>query len=271
MARKKVVELELTVETITPEVAIEWLAQNVKNRRVSERLVFLYAQAMKDGEWRLNGEPIIFDYNGILQSGQHRLLAVVESGVAIVSVVVRGAEPEALFTLDSGRKRKLTDALTLLGEKDVMNLATAVTWTWRWESDIMDRSGITATTSTLLGVLDANPVLRDELGYGRQMHSSLKLSAGLMTAVYHQLALAVPGSVDDFWQMAVTGENLTSDHPLYVWRRYIVRSKLEARKPASTVYAAVTVKAWNAWVEHRSLRALSWKAGEIFPIVSTGV
>jgi hypothetical protein len=270
VTRRKTVDLELSVETITPEIALQMLEANTRNRRLSDRLISIYAQAIKDDEWRLNGEPIIFDYNGTLQSGQHRLLAVIEAGVPIRTVVVRGAEPEGLFTLDSGRKRKLTDALNLLGEKDVANLSGAITWTWRWENQLMDRTSLVATTSTLLRVLDTHPSLRDDLVYGRQMHSSLRLSAGLMAAVYHQLALA-SDDVDSFWETACYGESLDRDNPVYAWRRFIVKSKLKNEKTPSNVYAAVTVKAWNAWIEHRPLSVLRWAGGELFPTVSEGV
>src|SRR5690348_9218536 len=147
---RKLPELELTVEEITPVIAKEWLQFNTFNRKVSRSLVQSYAQIMKDREWRLNGEAIIFDRTGRLQSGQHRLLAVIESGTSIWSVVVRGAEPEAIFSLDAGRKRRLTDALTLRGEKDVSNLATATTWWWRYQNDLMESGGITSTAMHLV-------------------------------------------------------------------------------------------------------------------------
>ena len=49
MPRRKLVELELSVETIEPEVALEWLEHNVKNRKVSQSLVEVYAEVIRDG------------------------------------------------------------------------------------------------------------------------------------------------------------------------------------------------------------------------------
>ena len=49
---------------------------------------------MQDGKWRLNGKTICFDSTGRLLNGQHRLSAVVRSGVTLTTVVVRGLDPD---------------------------------------------------------------------------------------------------------------------------------------------------------------------------------
>ena len=59
---------------------------------------------MKAGKWCLNGEAIEFDTNGKLKNGQHRLRAVIKSGVAIDCVVVRGVDPDIVL-YDNGLKR----------------------------------------------------------------------------------------------------------------------------------------------------------------------
>lgn len=48
---------------------------------------------MQDGKWKLNGKTICFDRTGRLLNGQHRLSAVVRSGVSLTTVVVRGLDP----------------------------------------------------------------------------------------------------------------------------------------------------------------------------------
>ena len=73
MARRRRPNLELSIEEIDATVAEEWLSCNTWNRKISDRLILTYAETMKEGAWVLNGEPIIFDEKGRLQSGQHRL------------------------------------------------------------------------------------------------------------------------------------------------------------------------------------------------------
>lgn len=265
MSNGKDPKLELTVETIYPKTAKEWLEYNTHNRKVSERLVEIYAEAMSAGEWVLNGEPVIFDKNGRLQSGQHRLLAVIESGVSIKSVVVRGAEPENIYSLDAGRRRRMTDVLTLRGEKDVANLSAMLVWHWRYQHGVMDRGGITPTNTHLLKILDDTPELQTFLAWGHRIRRSLGVSAGLSAAMFYEFAQLDLFEAETFLEMVFSGENLDSTHPAYVLRRWVTRSKLNPRKPPMAVVAAVFVKAWNAYREHVPIRTLRWAANEEFP------
>ena len=66
--------LNATIEKITPILAESYLERNqLGNRHVTMRRVRLYAQMMREGKWELNGEAIIFDEDGHLMNGQHRL------------------------------------------------------------------------------------------------------------------------------------------------------------------------------------------------------
>jgi hypothetical protein len=69
-----------------------------------------YKADMDDHRWPLTGEPIIFDSEGNLQDGQHRLAALAEAHVKHVGfTVVRGAAPDTFIVLDNGAVRKVSD------------------------------------------------------------------------------------------------------------------------------------------------------------------
>lgn len=80
------------IETITPEIANEMLSHNSRNpRKVMNRAVIRkYADDIAAGLWQLNGEAIIFDEDGFLKNGQHRLCAVIQAGKPMKTLVVRG-------------------------------------------------------------------------------------------------------------------------------------------------------------------------------------
>lgn len=86
--------LHITVEIISPEDAQAYLDNNAKHRPIKEKKVAEYMAEMQDGRWRLNGKTICFDTTGRLLNGQHRLSAVVRSGVSLTTVVVRGLDPD---------------------------------------------------------------------------------------------------------------------------------------------------------------------------------
>lgn len=103
------------VETITPVLAEEYLRHNTKNRQLRKNLVSFYAEQMKKGQWMLNGEAIIFNEQGTLVDGQHRLAAVIEADKGIDMLVVRNADKDSFATIDSGVSRKVQDTFYVKG------------------------------------------------------------------------------------------------------------------------------------------------------------
>ena len=96
--------LEVTVEIITPKEAQAYLDNNAKHRPIKEKKVAEYMAEMQDGKWRLNGKTICFDTTGRLLNGQHRLSAVVRSGVSLTTVVVRGLDPALVPAKDNNEQ-----------------------------------------------------------------------------------------------------------------------------------------------------------------------
>lgn len=77
------------VVTIEPEIANIMLGRNASNRRVNGKRVAQYAKTMKDGEWKLTGQPIIVSEDGHIIDGQHRLMAIAASGVTVKVLLVK--------------------------------------------------------------------------------------------------------------------------------------------------------------------------------------
>lgn len=69
--------------SITPELAKVWLGSNLVNRHVRKSVVARYAADMVAGRWRGADSMFILRTDGVLLDGQHRLLAIVESGVTV--------------------------------------------------------------------------------------------------------------------------------------------------------------------------------------------
>lgn len=99
--------IQLVVD-IDKHMAGIWLSRNSKNpRKINRNTVAAYAADMKAGKWLLNGEAIVFDKDGNLLNGQHRLTAVYESDVKIKSVVIWGVDPDCKI-FDYGIKRRIS-------------------------------------------------------------------------------------------------------------------------------------------------------------------
>lgn len=108
------------------------LSNNQTNRPFRMTLAQRYATEMLRKKWALNGETIVVDRKGKVQSGQHRLVALVlaeqtrakavehwreaygwRGSVSIEALMVTGIndQPATVDTLDIGQKRSLGDVV----------------------------------------------------------------------------------------------------------------------------------------------------------------
>lgn len=70
---------------ITPDIAKDWLENHnhINYRMYRPSYAKFLANKMRNGYWQRNENPIVFDINGELKDGQHRLGGVVESGITL--------------------------------------------------------------------------------------------------------------------------------------------------------------------------------------------
>lgn len=116
------------VMKITPALAESWLMSNTFNRSLSSAVVNKYANDMKSGNWHLNHQGIAFDDCNVLVDGQHRLSAVVKSGVTVDMLVTYGA---SRVGVDELRVRSSYDvikfgSLSEWVERDDVQIAKAI-------------------------------------------------------------------------------------------------------------------------------------------------
>ena len=109
-------KLSSKVVNVSPDMAKSWLSKyNKRNRHVREAAVSNYATDMKEGRWEFTHQGIAFYEDGVLADGQHRLLAVVKSGVSVPFMVTHGLPKKAGAILDQHTKRQAHDAITIGG------------------------------------------------------------------------------------------------------------------------------------------------------------
>lgn len=111
--------MDMSVEMITPKQAEKYLQFNTCNRPLRKLLVTNYSNDMKNNNWRLTHQGIAFNCDGTLLDGQHRLAAVVESGVTVQMLVVRGVESRSQLVMDDHAKRSAGDALSLIRKEKI--------------------------------------------------------------------------------------------------------------------------------------------------------
>lgn len=112
------------IETITPEIAREYLSRNVKNRRIRSEVVNMLARDILAGKFRVTHQGIAFYEDGSLMDGQHRLSAIVKANRPVQLMVSRGFPKESMMAVDKGTGRSTSDVLALgYGGNDAVSVA----------------------------------------------------------------------------------------------------------------------------------------------------
>lgn len=124
-------DVEVSVQTITPEDAKVLLQTNVNNRNLSRRRVEMYANDIRRGMWKLTGDSIKLAKNPKtgevrLIDGQHRLHAIVAAGVPVQTVVATGLQEDAFSVIDRGKTRSYNDVLNMSKIKNSNTVASVV-------------------------------------------------------------------------------------------------------------------------------------------------
>ena len=118
--------MNIKIVDMTPAMAAQILQMNTANfRRIDNARVNRYADVMRKGYWQENGEPIQIYEDGVLANGQHRLSAVVASGVTLKNVVVISGISRKVSLYDRGSNRSATQTARAMGVNLTSNEAGA--------------------------------------------------------------------------------------------------------------------------------------------------
>jgi len=118
--------MDLSVETITAKQAEKYLQFNTNNRSLRKSLVNQYAKDMAAGNWKLTHQGVAFNCDGTLLDGQHRLAAIVQSGITVQMLVARGVDSRSQLVMDDHAKRSAGDALSLARKEKITQQHVAV-------------------------------------------------------------------------------------------------------------------------------------------------
>jgi len=105
--------MKISIMEITPDLAAEFLKRNTGNRTIRKTAVVQYADDLRRGNWKLTHQGVAISPNGRLLDGQHRLSAIVQSGIAAQMVVALDVPEDAYLVMDRGKPRRIADALDI--------------------------------------------------------------------------------------------------------------------------------------------------------------
>lgn len=252
---------------ITPADAERMLQLNTGNRPVNKHHVALLAREMKLGRWKVNGDTICMNGTRLID-GQHRLMAVVESGHAIETLLVEGVDSDVFDTKDVGRRRSASDTLAVRGEIDTKKLAAALIVVDRYMTGRMTQC-VRYTNIEVEGLLVKYPGVRESIGKTRE--TKRLVAASVLTACHYLFAHKDPLAADKFVVDLIGGHNLKEGDPVYVLRERLMNNALAKAKLDKNYIMALLIKAWNHRRDENTIRHLRFRqegeAREVFPVV----
>ncbi len=261
------------IETITPERAVQLLENNPSNRRIRQTRVNLYAEAIRNGQWRITGETIKVG-NGKLIDGQHRLWACIEAGVPFDTYIVYGVEDDAMTYIDSGLPRSMSDVIDLGGFDYTTHRAAVARLLIGWESGTMQNTNKWALTATRGAILDVVRDRHDEMGNAIRtafnVHKYVGGQIGPIAAFLVKINEIDPAKATEFTERWVNGDMLAADDPIRALRRWVTSRTITKKRTTTTESLTAMSKAWNAFVEGGTIKKMIIKVKEPVPTLVGG-
>lgn len=257
-------DITAIVVKVTPEVAEKWLGKNVHNRNVRPRTVDSYARDMAAGQWQITGEAIKFASNGDLLDGQHRLLAVIQSGVTIEMLVVSGLDPAAQEAMDSGTARTTGDALRLRGETAHYSAlaAAARVCIYAEAGQSLDPGGQRRiTTPEVLTFIEANSDLRAAVEMGSSYHRQIDMPQSVLAYAIWRFARVDVEACNTFIAKVAEKTLMTKGDPVLALVNRLAEVRRNSRRVTRDDYASLMFRAWNYWRKGRPIQALPISTG----------
>lgn len=277
----KGVQAPFTAErvTITPALARVMLEGNHAeergefNRTINPRQLERIKAAIRGGEWHYNGENIKVSTSGPLNDGQHRLFAICETGVSIITDIKFGLARESRNTVDMNVVRNNATFLQMSGITDPNNKATAIQWILRYENGTVVSKGLHSSAQSM-AAMARYPEINDLMSVGRPLAKALGISIGLALAASVLLNRSNPEAFKSFATMLIErrGWSDVKGDPVFALSDRMTRNALERRKVTQYEQFAFIVKAWNAWRTGRTLNEIRFRPGvgkgmESFPVI----
>lgn len=231
---------------VTPELAEFWLTQNSANRNVRREVWKAYARDMAAGAWKVTAETIKMSPAGRLLDGQHRLQAVVASGVTVPMFVAYDVPEDAQSAMDTGSKRSASDMLALRGDSHTALVAAAarIALSVAYAPENIGR--YTATHAEITAWVDEHPAVFDAATLINGLQNRIK-GCRPSVALYTLLMLEQIDydQAHDFWLSVADQVGDYPGDPVVALARRFSEAYREREQLTHSAQLSMIYRAWN--------------------------
>lgn len=269
---------EVTIERVTTELAKQYL-MTIKNQRdISKNTVSLYKELLQNKLWDiLNGDAIKFDNEGHLIDGQHRLSAVVKSGIPIVTFVIRGIRKDMFLSGDKGKRRTLRDTLKMMGKKNCSDLATALRTLLIWKkgnlSFITKCRTLTLSDRESINILEEHPYIEYMVTCGKTVYDQqrIELIKPKYIIYYNYILPLINKKLSNDFINILIGKEPSENTPLFPLLNMaaeLYKNKNPRLNPYTSEWFAMINNCWNLFIKGQRADKIShikWDYHTDFP------
>lgn len=261
--------MKFETKRVGPAQAKILLSNNPSNRKPSKKRVEELANEMMAGRWMQNGDTIRIGKNKVLLDGQHRLMAIVESGVSLELAIAYDLDPNVFSTIDRGKKRSTADILHITGERNAAEVAATCRWILMYRFSDRARKWMNDKDASRISIDYYIDLMAKE---GNDIHQSVEtikpfkpkiIAPSIAMSLHVLFRLACGPDAErsmrlstEFWEMVLTGASLEDKSPELALRNRLVDNAISMKKFSHRTLFALCVDAWNLRVYNRAVSVL---------------
>ena len=266
--------IKSSFEVINPEMAIQLLTRNHRNRPMRQWHILDLASQMEKGQWMENGESIKISKDGVLLDGQHRLAAVAKSKTEQRMLIIDGLDDEVFSTIDSSGGRSAGDVLFISGVKHAYPIASIVRMYLKMKEEypvngVKSAAKIRISNVDVLnGYYTMPDFFQSIFETSNMLHHKQKVLKQSEIGAYMAYLIIQKkhkqDKVEPFFMMLLDGK--TDCMAIDLFRNKVIDAGLRNLKLNREFKRAILIKAWNAYITGKQVKVLSYNPNkESFP------
>lgn len=236
------------------------LRRNPRNRSIRRSNVRFLSSELKEGRWKHTHQGLAVGKCGTLLDGQHRLTAIIETGIPALMNVSFDCDASMFSVIDTGSTRGSSDVLRING---VTNCETYIAATVKLYWLYHNKSNLvwTGEASRISSALVLEEYQRDPEGFAwavklshRAKYEFNALRLASATATFSYMAVEhgfEQPEIEKFVMSVATGSNLEQGDPRYAFRKQLINGWNPGQSKGargSQVWLACWIKMFNLYL-----------------------
>lgn len=254
------------IQEITPAMAGEIMLHSRNQSKIDVRQVAIYADDMRNGKWKFNGEPIIISSSGMLLSGRLRLAACVQSKKSFNSLIINNIPDDRYETIDALRRRQMSDVLSIRKELHGRALSAALNVLWRYAHEDCLNQARKISIQAALDILEKNPEVRTSIALTKELAPAFP--HGMTAAMHYLFGCADPQKAGLFFSK-LAKEEIGEPNSISLLRKQFENLASSGGRRMQPMLIGLMIKAWEAFRSGKPMQQLRFAPGtDSFPKIT---